>query len=50
MNVAEIFSPSQYLLIGEGQVPLATGGRIGLGVQQPGEGRQTTLSHPLKRT
>lgn len=50
MNTAEIFSPSLYLPIGKGQVPFATGEHAGLSAQQPGKGRQTTLSHPFKRT
>lgn len=41
MNSAKIFNPSLYLLMGKGQVPLATGGRAGLGAQEPGKGKQT---------
>lgn len=41
MNSAKIFNPSLYLLMGKGQVPLATGGRAGLGAQEPGKDRQT---------
>lgn len=41
MNSAKIYNPRLYLLMGKGQVPLATGGRTGLGAQQPGKDRQT---------
>lgn len=41
MNSAKIFNPSLYLLMGKGQVPLATGGRARLGAQEPGKDRQT---------